>query len=111
TGIKWHDRSIFTARDVKHTFDTLKTGTDSMRPDVKMRANPRGIWYGNVESLTAVDDSTVRFNLKNAQPSLMGMLASGYAPIYPSHVPVDSLRAKPVGTGPFKYQEWRKGEL
>ena len=110
-GLKWHDGTAFTAKDVKYTFDTLKTGTDAVRPDVKMRANPRGVWFDNVESVTTPDDYTAVFTLKRAQPALMGMFASGYSPIYPSHVPVADLRAKPAGTGPFKFQEWRKGEL
>ena len=36
------------------------------------------------------------------------MLASGYAPIYPAHVPLSELRTKCVGTGPFKLKEYRQ---
>ena len=108
--VKWHDGTLFTARDIKYTFDTLKTGTDALRPEVKMRGNPRTAWYANVEAVEAPNDATAVFRLKRPQPSLLGMLASGYTPIYPSHVPVSDLRTKVVGTGPFKLVEWRKGE-
>src|SRR5262249_4025086 len=51
------------------------------------------------------------FHLKRPQPSLLMMLASGYSPVYPAHVPVAEFRSRCVGTGPFKLKEWRKGEF
>ncbi len=50
------------------------------------------------------------FHLKRPQPSLLLMLASGYSPVYPAHVPPAELRTKCVGTGPFKLKEYRPGE-
>src|SRR2546422_994772 len=106
--VKWHDRQPFTSRDVKHTFDTVRETPDITN---KLRVNPRKLWYENVESIEAPDPHTVAFRLKRPQPSLLLMLASGYAPIYPAHVPVPELRTKCVGTGPFKLKEYRQGEL
>ena len=57
------------------------------------------------------DPYAVTFRLKRPQPSLLLMLASGYSPIYPAHVPVSELRSKCVRTGPFKLKEYRQGEL
>ena len=106
--VKWHDGQPFTSKDVKHTFDTIRE-----TPDItgKLRVNPRKLWYENVESVEAPDPQTVVFRLKRPQPSLLLMLASGYSPIYPAHVPVSELRSKCVGTGPFKLKEYRQGEL
>src|SRR4029077_7049019 len=59
----------------------------------------------------ATEPQTAIFRLKRPQPSLLLMLASGYAPIYPAHVPLSELRTKCVGTGPFKLKEYRQGEL
>ena len=73
--------------------------------------NPRKLWYDNVESIDATEPQTAIFRLKRPQPSLLLMLASGYAPIYPAHVPLSELRTKCVGTGPFKLKEYRQGEL
>jgi peptide/nickel transport system substrate-binding protein len=39
------------------------------------------------------------------------MLASGYSPVYPAHVPAADLRTKCVGTGPFMLKEYRPGEV
>lgn len=106
--VKWHDGQPFTSKDVKHTFDTVRETPDIT---VKLRVNPRKLWYENVESIDASGPQSVIFRLKRPQPSLLLMLASGYAPIYPAHVPVSELRSKCVGTGPFKLKEYRQGEL
>ncbi len=51
------------------------------------------------------------FRLRRSQPSLLMLLASGYSPVYPAHVPIAELRTRCVGTGPFKLKEYRPGEL
>jgi peptide/nickel transport system substrate-binding protein len=53
----------------------------------------------------------VIFRLKRPQPSLLLMLASGYSPVYPAHVPLAELRNRCVGTGPFKLKEYVRGQL
>src|SRR5215831_9488700 len=106
--VKWHDGQPFTSKDVKYTFDTIR---EVEGVTAKLRVNPRKLWYENVESIDATEPQTVIFRLKQPQPSLLLMLASGYAPIYPAHVPLSELRTKCVGTGPFKLKEYRQGEL
>jgi len=39
------------------------------------------------------------------------MLATGQSPIYPAHVPPAEFRTRCVGTGPFRFKEWRRGEM
>src|SRR5438552_4226028 len=104
--VKWHDGQPFTSKDVKHTFDTIRE-----TPDItsKLRVNPRKLWYENVESIEAPDPQTVVFRLKRPQPSLLLMLASGYSPIYPAHVPIADLKTTCVGTGPYKLKDYRPG--
>ncbi|MEK7205985.1 MAG: ABC transporter substrate-binding protein, partial [candidate division NC10 bacterium] len=70
----------------------------------------RKLWYENVVYIEAPDPDTMIFRLKRPQPSLLLMLASGYSPVYPAHVPPAELRTKCVGTGPFKLKEHRPGE-
>jgi len=106
--VKWHDGRPFTSKDVKHTFDTIR---EVEGVTAKLRVNPRKLWYENVVTIDTPDPYAVTFRLKRPQPSLLLMLASGYSPIYPAHVPVSELRSKCVGTGPFKLKEYRQGEL
>jgi peptide/nickel transport system substrate-binding protein len=105
--VKWHDGQPFTARDVKFTFDMVREAPDAQG---KLRVNPRRDWYANVEAIETPDLHTVVFRLRRPQPSLLLMLASGQSPIYPAHVPPAEQRTRCLGTGPFRFKEWRRGE-
>src|SRR5262249_18792550 len=104
-GVKWHDGKAFAAKDVQCTFNKL-TGKD---PD-EFRKNPRAMWWHNLEDVTANGDFEVTFVLKRPQPSFLVMFASGYTPIYPCGVSAKDMRTNPVGTGPLKFQEFKRGE-
>ena len=104
-GVKWHDGKPFTAADVKCTWDVVMgTGSD------KLRVNPRKSWYDNVERVSTKGEYEVTFHLKQPQPALLALLASGWAPIYPCHVPARDMRQRPIGTGPFKFVEFKPNE-
>ena len=105
-GVKWHDGRPFTAKDVKCTWDLL-TG----RGSDKLRIDPRKSWYDNLEEVTANGDFEVTFHLKRPQPSFLTLLASGWSPVYPCHVPAREMRTHPVGTGPFKFVEFEPNEV
>jgi peptide/nickel transport system substrate-binding protein len=105
--VRWHDGQPFTSRDVKFTFDVVREAKDA---PAKLRLNPRREWYANVEAVEAPEPHTVVFRLKRPQPSLLTMLASGYSPVIPAHVPVAEHRTRCIGTGPFKFKEWKRGE-
>jgi peptide/nickel transport system substrate-binding protein len=104
-GVTWHDGKPFTARDVQCTWDML-TGKTSE----KLRVNPRKSWYSNLDSVTTNGDYEVTFHLKRAQPAFVALLASGFSPVYPCHVPPRDMRSHPIGTGPFKFVEFKPNE-
>src|SRR5437773_2139862 len=104
-GVKWHDGKPFTAKDVACTFDML-TGKSTE----KLRVNPRKSWYANLEEVTVNGDYEVTFRLKRAQPAFLTALASGFSPIYPCHVAPRDMRQQPIGTGPFKFVEFKPNE-
>jgi peptide/nickel transport system substrate-binding protein len=104
-GVKWHDGKPFTAKDVVCTWDLLLGKSQD-----RLRTNPRKIWYQNVEQVTANGDSEAVFHLKRPQPALIALLASGYSPVYPCHVPPRDMRSHPIGTGPFKFAEFKPNE-
>jgi peptide/nickel transport system substrate-binding protein len=103
--VKWHDAKPFTAADVKCTWE-LVLGL----AETKFRTNPRKAWYHNVEAVTADADDTATFHLKRPQPALLALLASGLSPVYPCHVPPVQMRQHPIGTGPFKFVEFKPNE-
>ena len=104
-GVTWHDGKPFTAADVKCTWDLL-TGKAKER----LRVNPRKSWYGNLAEITVNGDDEAVFHLDRPQPALLTLLASGYSPVYPCHVPPAQMRQHPIGTGPFKFVEFKPNE-
>src|SRR6266404_4596830 len=105
-GVKWHDGKPFTAKDVKCTWDLLM-GTASE----KLRINPRQTWYLNLDRVATNGDYEVTFYLKRPQPALLSLLASGWSPVYPCHVSPREMRSHPIGTGPFKFVEFKPNEV
>jgi peptide/nickel transport system substrate-binding protein len=104
-GVKWHDGKPFTAADVKCTWDLL-----TEKAPQKLRVNPRKSWWSNLDSVTTNGDLDVSFHLKRPQPSFVLFLASGWSPVYPCHVPPAQMRQHPIGTGPFKFVEFKPNE-
>jgi peptide/nickel transport system substrate-binding protein len=103
--VKWHDGKPFTARDVKCTWDLLQgNGAE------ELRINPRKSWYLNLAEVTINGDFEASFHLKRPQPSFIALLASGWSPVYPCHVPPRQMRKHPIGTGPFQFVEFRPNE-
>ncbi len=107
--VKWHDGEQFTADDVVFTYSIPKN------PDY---AGERGSAFEPLESVTKIDDYTVEFKL-NQVDATFHSIGLSYG-ILPEHilgeVPVADLgehefnTKAPVGTGPFKFVEWKDGE-
>src|SRR5215470_751013 len=104
-GVKWHDGKPFTAADVKCTWDLLIGKSQE-----KLRLNPRKAWYRNLEDIVPEGDQKVTFVLKRSQPAFLMLLASGMSPVYPCHVNPRDMRTHPIGTGPFKFAEFKPNE-
>jgi len=104
-GVRWHDGHPFTAKDVQCTWDMLLGKSAS-----KFRINPRKSWYWNLDRVTTNGDFGATFHLKQPQPALLALLASGYSPVYPCHVPPQDMRQHPIGTGPFKLLAYKPNE-
>jgi peptide/nickel transport system substrate-binding protein len=104
-GVKWHDGKPFTSADVKCTWDMLIG-----KGNEKLRLNPRKAWYRNLDDIVTEGDYGVTFIMKRPQPAFPMMLASAYGPVYPCHVPATQMRQHPIGTGPFKFVEFKPNE-
>jgi peptide/nickel transport system substrate-binding protein len=105
-GVRWHDGQKFTSADVKCTWDMVS----GLVPG-KIRKSPRQAWFNNLREISVLGDDQVTFHLKRVQPSFIALLASGWSPVYPCHVASAAMRTKPIGTGPFRFVEYRLNEI
>ena len=99
-GIKFHDGKPCTAEDVKYTFERLL--------DPKTAA-PYRMYYEAMEAIQVLDPLTVKFKKKKYESNFLFNLARGDAVIVPRQA-IDQLKSQPVGTGPFKFVEWKRGD-
>ncbi len=104
-GVKWHDGKPFTSKDVQCTWHRL----NGKEADY-FRRNPRAAWWDNIKEITTDGDFAATFHLNRPQPSLIAMLASGFSPVYPCHIAAKDMRIAPVGTGPFKFAEFKSND-
>ena len=105
--VTWHDGEPFTAEDVKFTFDAM------INPDITVTNRGSLITLTETE---VIDPTTVRLTF--AEPVASLPVGLGYLIfILPKHIlegtdlndPADFV-ANPIGTGPFKFQEFVSGD-
>jgi peptide/nickel transport system substrate-binding protein len=96
-GVKWHDGKDFTAEDVHATFLRVKD------PNLGARRDQR-LFVELMETMGPVDRLTYRVRFK--QPSVVALDQLMKLPI----VRADFDATKPVGTGPFVFEEWVKDQ-
>ena len=104
-GVRFHDGSVMTSRDVKATYERI------IWPAPGLVSYRRG-QYRVIEAVEAPDAATIRFQLKWPEASFLTLLASPYGWIYKADILARDPQwyAKNVlGTGPFKFVEHVKG--
>ena len=99
TGVKFHDGSDFTADDVKFSLDRARAADST---------NAQKGLFAAIDTVEAVDPATVKVTLKNPQGSFLYNLGWGDAVIVAPESAAAN-KEKPVGTGPFKFDNWAKG--
>lgn len=93
---KFHHQMPLTADDVKATYDSIMALKDS----------PHAAEFSQVKSIHVINDSTVIFRLKRADPHFVAKLIIGILPkdlINKNH----DFSHYPVGNGPLKFVSWQ----
>lgn len=102
--VKWHDGKPFTADDVVFTFG-----------EYLIDVHPRIKLVFQRTKVVKIDDYTVEFRLDEPFGPLIRSFGIG-TEIVPAHLykgtdfRKNPNNAAPIGTGPFKFKEWKRGE-
>jgi len=103
-GVKWHDGPEFTANDVLFTYHAI------IDPKV---VTPYKTDFEPVKEVRVIDPYTVRVDY--SRPFAPGLATWGMG-ILPEHLlkgqdlNTSPFNRNPVGTGPFRFQEWLSGQ-
>ncbi|MGC1310388.1 MAG: peptide ABC transporter substrate-binding protein [Phormidesmis sp.] len=109
-GVLWSDGEPFTAEDVVFTYNFIAN------PDTGATS---GEFYGEVASVEAVDDLTVKVTFKQPTPAVLSPFVGGSGMILPEHIFKDYTGAQarsapgntsPVGTNAFQVKEFKPGD-
>jgi peptide/nickel transport system substrate-binding protein len=102
-GVKFHDGTELTAKDVKYTFDFYRDPAN---------ATTIQSWFTGVESVETPDDYTVVVTMNSVNAA--SLADWGGVPIvqsaYHAEVGDATYSTAPIGTGAFKLKEWRAAE-
>ncbi len=106
-GVQFHDGTPFNAEAVKYNLDRFM-GVDD--PD---NAAVFAFLLGEVSDVEVVDEYTVQINLNNIFAPIASHLSHSFIGMH-SPASLEALDAgefveAPVGTGPFKYASWDRG--
>lgn len=99
TGVKFHDGSDFNAEDVKFSLDRARAEDST---------NAQKGLFAQIDTVEATDPATVTVTLKQPQGSFLYNMGWGDAVIVAPET-ADMNKEKPVGTGPFRFDNWAKG--
>lgn len=101
-GVKFHNGEDFDAQDVVTSWEA---GTDPV--------NAYSYDVARTTSVEVIDDYTVKLTSEEPDPLFLRFVAGSWAMIptdYFNEVGLEGIEANPVGTGPFKFVEWVKGD-
>lgn len=105
-GVTFHDGAPFTSADVQFSIEMLKA------------RHPLGSTvFRDVESVETPDAHTAILKFTQPAPYVISALSGYMSPMLPKHLldgkdpATNEYANKPVGTGPFKFVEWRRGEV
>lgn len=100
-GVMFHDGTTFDSADVKYSF------TRAVAPN---SVNAQKGLFAPIKSIETPDPLTVVLTLEKPAGQLLFNLTWGDAVIVAPESAGESEKTKPVGTGPFTFKEWVKGD-
>ncbi|MFB6215053.1 MAG: ABC transporter substrate-binding protein, partial [Candidatus Bipolaricaulia bacterium] len=87
-----------TAKDVRFTLNRARSETTTV---------PHPEYFAPIENIETPSPTTVKIKLSRPSSIFLFNLARGDSVILPEGV--EGLSSRPVGTGPFKFDSWKRG--
>ncbi|RHW41726.1 ABC transporter substrate-binding protein [Neobacillus notoginsengisoli] len=112
-GVKFHDGTDFNAEAVKYNFERWAGGNAEKFPYYTMFGGYKGDAGHVIKEIKVVDEHTIQFNLTRPQATFLVNLAMtcfGIASPAALEKYGDDFRKNPVGTGAFKFVEWKEND-
>lgn len=100
-GVKFHNGQELKAEDVKYTFET--------ELDEKLAA-PNRSFFTPIQKIDVVDDYTVKFTLDSAYGPFLSYMDFAILPKSVAEKAGDQFGNNPIGTGPYKFVSWKRGD-
>ncbi|MFF7710879.1 ABC transporter substrate-binding protein [Pseudomonas sp. NPDC007930] len=105
-GVKWHDGQPFTSADVKYSLE-----------EVWKKLHARGrVTFAAVREVQTPDAYTAVLKLDHPSPVILSAVNAVESQVLPRHlyagtdVASNPYNVKPVGTGPFRFKQWERGQ-
>ncbi|MEI9474991.1 MAG: ABC transporter substrate-binding protein [Deltaproteobacteria bacterium] len=103
-GAKFHDGHPVTAEDVKFSLEKLG------------KYHPRSVELRRISEITVLGEYSIEVKFPSPSPTFFSFLDEGGF-IIPKHIygttedlTLHPLNSSPIGSGPFTFQEWKKGD-
>lgn len=93
--VKFSDGKPLTADDIIFTYETAAKSSSVVDLSI-------------MKSVEAIDDYSVKYTLKNKQSTFINILTN--TGIVPKHAYTQDYFQKPIGSGPFKFVQWDRGQ-
>ncbi len=98
-GIEFHNGEPLDAEAVAASFNRI------IDPEL---ASEQASFFDGITSIEAVDDVTVRFTTEGPDPVFASRLY-WIKIVAPEHSQADDFAENPIGTGPYRFVEWNRG--
>lgn len=98
-GVRFHDGSIFNAEDVKFSFNRARAAGST---------NAKKYIFEPITNIDIFDDLTIMITLDQPRPDFLFNIGLGDAVMVAAGT-VDDNAFNPIGTGPFKFEKWVRG--
>lgn len=111
-GVSFHNGDPLTAEDVVFSIENVLREEEVTNDDGEVElktVHPFASTYAPIDTVTAVDDSTVEVTLTQPSANLLFFMTQGQGVVLNQNA-LDDIANSAVGSGPFRFMSWEVGD-